>query len=102
MKQLSWKQQLFLGVLTHEELLKRYLRHLIFGDYGQDEYQKTMQILGASKRSNKVAQISQQIARVECLNLNKSHAVEVYYSMNQDQRDTANKIIQHAIDTAVI
>ena len=102
MKELTWKQQLFLGVLKHEEVLKRCLNHVIFGDYGEDEYQKTKRILSASKRANKVAQISKQIARVECNNLNSRHAVEVYYAMNQEQRETANKIIQDAVDTAVI
>jgi len=92
----------FLSLLSDKDTLKRFVSdYLLCGAYGQEEDEITKRILSASKRANKVAQISQQLARVECYGLSGRHAIEVYYSMNQEQRDTANKIIQDAINCAL-
>ena len=92
----------FLSLLSDSDTLKRFISDLLLcGAYGEEEDQITKRILGASKRTNKVAQLSQQLARVECQGLSGRHAIEVYYSMNQEQRETANKIIQDAINCAL-
>jgi len=92
----------FLSILTDNYTLKRFISDLLLcGAYGEEEDQITKRILGASNRTNKVAQLSQQLARVECQGLSGRHAIEVYYSMNQEQRETANKIIQEAIDCSL-
>ena len=82
------------------QLIRERVLWLIQGAYGKGSWDAARRILGASKRTNKVAQLCQLIAALEW-KCPSTFAVLAWHGLTAEQKEALRAGVQSEIDEAV-